>query len=66
MSDLIPDRRPPRELALIERGDWRTLARAYRAAAEVSAIDPSLHPRERAARWHSFAASAAVYEGKMR
>lgn len=63
MPDLIHDRRPARELALIERRDWTTLARSYRNAADVTAIDPALTRRERARRWHEFAASAAVFEG---
>lgn len=45
--DAFPDTRCPRELALLERGEYRALERAYRDAAETALGNPGLSDKER-------------------
>lgn len=60
-SDAVKDTRSALELRLIERKDWTTLARAFELCADTDSSNPRFSRRERAARWHEWMATAAVY-----
>lgn len=59
--DAFPETRCPRELALLQRGKFRDLERAYRTAAETILANPGVPQDERQRRHDELTAKANHY-----
>lgn len=60
-TDAFPDPRCARELALAKRGEFRTLEKAYRDAADTILINPNMDQAERQRRHEKWTATANHY-----